>query len=203
MTEPDIRKMLFLKLIRENPHEARFLDIDKNYLSDKSFILESVYWCPSLIECADSAIQRDSDVLRSVLPRYGYFLQHTPAEIRSDPNLVMSAIQNYPFAYRYASPELRENAEIAAAAVKGDMRAWSLVPIELRNDKAFALDAVASHGELFKKLSPELRADRDVTRAAICRLPSMLRFSAVSLQKDPEMLAVAREASAKAALSRS
>ena len=98
--------------------------------------------------------------------------------------LVLTVVRKYGYALPYASQELKQDREVVITAVRQNGCALENAPEEFKHDQEVVLAAVRTNGFALKFASEELKNDCEVVLAAVKTYWGALNLASEELRRD-------------------
>ena len=158
--------------------------------ADKDIVLAAVARYGDAIGYADSALQRDKDVMLAAVKQSSLVLSNNTVAQSADKEVILAAINAHGVGLQYASDDLKADKEVVLAAVKKDGWELRFAAEHLAADKDVVLAAVKQRGLALAHCSRELQHDKEVVLAAVAQNGWELRYVPIEM-RDKEVVLTA------------
>lgn len=185
------------------------LNIDKQFLQDREFLLDALKIDGNILEQVKPPLKYDRELLLIAAENADEMLPweiKLPEDILSDYDFMLKLVgvkgrflRQWCF-HRNYSPFTEEEKKLILAAVANDYEAFDEISLtgnlDFYNDKAFALELVAVNGKILRYFGKELRSDRDIIFKAIEYNYQAFEFATKNLRNDEQFILCAMEVNA-------
>jgi hypothetical protein len=165
--------------------------IPKEYMNDKSFILDAVKENSRILLFISDTMREDREVVLTAAKHDGRALEYVPIQFRADREVVLAAIRDHGTAIRHASTELRADRDIVLVAVRQNGWALQYVSQPLKADREVVLAALRRYAYALEFASVEMRADRDIVLLAVTNYGRGLHCASSTLKADKDVVLAA------------
>mmetsp|Transcript_63353 Transcript_63353/g.100685 ORF Transcript_63353/g.100685 Transcript_63353/m.100685 type:complete len:415 (+) Transcript_63353:3-1247(+) len=173
-------------LSRTSPVEVMLVRRTKEQLS----WLEVLSTSGKKYQNAPPDVQRDKEVIQSVLNQDWRLLKHVPAELQGEIEIVEIALESGAPATRVVPNDMRRCKNLAKLAVKYDGSALKHFDPEVM-DKELVMAAVERYPSAFDFIPEVFHQDRDVLFSAVQQEGTCLEYASAKLRGDKELVLAA------------
>lgn len=167
-------------------------------LEDNDFADEAVKYDSKLIfKCPLEYIQRNLDLVKSLIKANGRLLQYLPTEFKEDEEWVILAIQSNGKALEFVDEKLKRNKDIVLKALENEGSALQFAPDELKGNREIVFKAVSQNGEAIEFADSLFLDDKEIVLATIKTYPDVYSKLSDELKNYHEIIVACLTSSGK------
>lgn len=173
-------------------YEFKHEDVDKNYLSNKAYIIE---YSKSLFKKADKSLKKDKEFVIKVLKKEPRALEFVDKSLLKDREVILTAIRQEGWLLRFADINLKADRELVKIALESNGR-LSEIDLSLRDDPEIlkiAKDMMLSNqdGHYLRFAGNHLNNDKDIVLRAVTENWVELEYAGQQAKDNKEIVLTA------------